>query len=724
MTGEQEPIPWSDQEKWAEIAVDISVLDYLKGRLAARLPARLRPATWQPLPPLDVLVSTSPPAPAPEAALPPASEAAAPRAWTLQGVPWRAFLALGLMLLAQAALNPPQRAKGLGVLLYLAALGPATLALRRAEWVLPPRPVRRWRLDDGLVRVWPLAPAVVFSVLAFVLNGHNRFTGLGVLSWLLAIGLVMATFWEGDLRWPRLRFPLRLTVDTWHLLVGGALLYLVGFHFFRLGSVPLEMFSDHAEKLLDIRDVLAGQWRVFFPRNAGREAIQMYLSAVLIRFAGMGFNFLTLKTSMAIAGSLALPYFYLLGKEWGNRRVGLFLLLLGGGSYWYNVLARVGLRLVLYPAFVAPLLYHLTRALRHGRRNDFVLTGLFLGFGMYGYSAFRLTPLVVLAAVGLFLLHRRAPEDRRRAVLGLVIVVAVSFAVFLPLGRYILEEPQAFSYRMATRLTQLERPYPGNPVAIFFSNLGRALVMGFWDNGEVWSLSIPHRPALGTVTAALMALGALGVFVHYLRRRRWEDVFLLLSIPLLLMPSVLSIAFPAENPLLSRAGGALVPMTLLAALALDGLYRSWRRWLGRRVAVGGVAVLLFLALVVNARLIFVDYAQEYRQSAWNNSEIGRVMRGFADAVGSEETVWVVPYPYWVDTRLVGLEAGFADWENVHRWPEQLPETTQIPGPKMFILKPEDGESLRLLQSLYPDAIMQRVVSAVPGRDFLVLITLR
>ncbi len=701
------------QEKTPLEPSDISLLDYLKGRLAAYLPSWARPAGWQPLPPMDWGETAPPPLPTPA----PASVAVAPR--RRRRWPWWGLLAPAGLLLGQTFLNPPRRGVGPGVLLYLVALLAAGMALLRRDWALPPLPTRRRPTDLGLARAAPIAPAAILALLAFVLNGGNRFTGLGLTCWLLAIGCTVAIFWEGRPSWRRLRAALPLTLDGWQLLVGGALLYLVAFHFFRLGSVPPEMFSDHAEKLLDIRDVLAGQWHVFFPRNAGREAIQMYLSAALIRFFGLGFTFLTLKTAMAIAGSLALPYFYLLGKAWGNRRVGLFLLLLGGGSYWYNVLSRVGLRLVLYPAFVVPLLYHLTRALRDGRRNDFVLAGLFLGFGMYGYSAFRLTPLLVLAALALTWLHRHTAAERRVRLVGVAVTGLVALVVFLPLGRYILDEPQNFSYRMATRLTQLERPYPGNPVAIFFGNLGRALVMGFWDNGEVWSQSIPHHPALGTVTAALFALGVFGVLVRYLRRRRWEDAFLLLSIPLLLLPSVLSLAFPRENPMLSRAGGALVPMTLLAALALEGLYRALRRTAGRWPARGVTSALLLAALAVNARLVFVDYAAEYRQNVWNNTEIARVMRGFVDSVGTEETVWVVPYPYWVDTRLVGLEAGFSDWEHVHRWREELPETTQISGPKMFILKPEDTDSLNLLRSLYPDALSWRVVSTVPGRDFVV-----
>jgi len=38
------------------------------------------------------------------------------------------------------------------------------------------------------------------------------------------------------------------------------------------------------------------------------------------------------------------------------------------------------------------------------------------------------------------------------------------------------------------------------------------------------------------------------VIVRYIRKRDWVDLFLLVSIPLLMMPSILSLAFPEENP--------------------------------------------------------------------------------------------------------------------------------------------------------------------------------
>ena len=90
------------------------------------------------------------------------------------------------------------------------------------------------------------------------------------------------------------------------------------------------MVSDHAEKLLDVWDVLHGQTSIFFPRNTGREAIQMYLTAGIIQLFHTGYTFLSLKIGTILAGLLTLPFIYLLGKELANRRVGLLALLFAG----------------------------------------------------------------------------------------------------------------------------------------------------------------------------------------------------------------------------------------------------------------------------------------------------------------------------------------------------------------------------------------------------------
>ena len=79
-----------------------------------------------------------------------------------------------------------------------------------------------------------------------------------------------------------------------------------------------------------------------------------------------------------------------------------------------------------------------------------------------------------------------------------------------------------------------------------------------WSNGGVWFHSVPDRPALDVVTGALFLTGVLLIMVRYAQKRRWLDV-LLASMPILLLPSILSLAFPDENPSLNRTAGHSYP---------------------------------------------------------------------------------------------------------------------------------------------------------------------
>ena len=67
------------------------------------------------------------------------------------------------------------------------------------------------------------------------------------------------------------------------------------FRVYRVNTIPPEPFSDHAEKILDVYDVSQGQTHIFFPRNTGREFIQMYWTLLMSWIFGTGLSFLSLK---------------------------------------------------------------------------------------------------------------------------------------------------------------------------------------------------------------------------------------------------------------------------------------------------------------------------------------------------------------------------------------------------------------------------------------------
>jgi hypothetical protein len=309
---------------------------------------------------------------------------------------------------------------------------------------------------------------------------------------------------------------------------------------------------------------------------------------------------------------------------------------------------------------------------------------------------------------------------RKQTLWRLGVLALVAFMVFLPLFRFALENPELFAFRSFTRLGSVERPLPGDGMQIFLKNLLNATTMFAWDDGEIWVVSVTHRPALDIISAALFYLGCTFLFIRYLRNRHWLDLFLLLSVPLLQMPSILSLAFPAENPALNRMSGAVVPVFLIVAIALDGLMSTLEARLGKvsgsRLAWGVAIVLAVFVSYQNFSLVFGEYARVYRLSSWNTSEMGKAIRQFTSSLGTSETAWVMAYPHWVDTRLVGINAGFP-LKDFAIWPEQLPDTLAASGAKLFLVKPEDGPGLESLQRLYPEGVLQEYTSAVENHNF-------
>ena len=651
----------------------------------------------------------------------------------LPPLPWRSLLACLLALIGQRMFEPPQTSTQLGIALYIAAFAVLAFALRHGEWKLPPLKPTAEGTDPLTYRGLLLLVSVVLLGWAFILFKDHLFTRSNVLLWILAVLGLLWAFWlnKASLRSAvqnSARFLQRqvwtINISRWTIVLIAATALVLFFRFSQTGGVPPEPFSDHAEKILDVYDVSQGNLQVFFPRNTGREAFQMYWTLFIARLFGTGLSFLSLKLGTAILGFLTLPFIYLLGKEIGGPRVGLIAFLLAGIAYWPNVISRVGLRFPLYPLFAAPTLFYLLRGLRTRNRNDFLLSGLFLGIGLHGYSPMRIIPFVVVVAFILYWLHSQSNGARKELPIWLVMLALVSMFVFLPLLRYWFDDPAVFGFRAFTRLGGIEQPLPGPAYQIFFSNLWNALRMFNYDDGEIWVHSVAHRPALDIVSAALFLFGAGLVLLRYLRNRHWLDLFLLVSIPLLLMPSVLSLAFPGENPALNRAGGAYIPAFIIGAMALDGLLTSFGRSGMRSVMMWGLAGILFLVSArQNYDLVFNQYYTLFRASSWNSSDMGRVVREFQQVYGRTDTVWIVPFEHWVDTRLPAVWAGIPN-RDMAMWREDLPQTLDFSGPKLFMVKADlehqegnDQETLDVLESLYPNGQLRMFDADVPGHDF-------
>ncbi|MCC6191960.1 MAG: hypothetical protein IT318_23265 [Anaerolineales bacterium] len=631
-------------------------------------------------------------------------------------------------------INGPELARPGAALLALGALVFAStlfldrlLGAPRALAVPQERPLTfRW---------WLLAVGVVGGVYAFLAAGGNQFRLGGVIAWIISVAAWLGAVWEWPMPaaeiWKRVQrraaavmqpdgLQLRL---SWLAMAFLAVLAVGAyFRFAQLASIPPEMTSDHVEKLFDVNDLLGGQRRVFFERNTGREPLQFYFAALVIRWLGTGLTMLTLKITSAVAGFLMLPFLFWLGRELEDDLLGLLAMLLAGVGFWATAISRVGLRFPLTPLFVAPMLLFFLRGARRGGRNDFLLSGLFLGLGLYGYSTIRMAPVLIMAAAVWLLMWPPAGITRRALVGNTVLLFATAFVVFVPLYRYATEPDNLFWYRSFSRLSGAEQAINGSPLRIFLSNNWNALRMFNYTGDDVWVNTLPGKPVLDFITGALFVLGAVFLLARLIWRRDRIAGLLLLAIPILLLPSTLSVAFPEENPSVVRGGGAIPVVFLIAAYPLWLLWqherRLWPSARGRWLAAGGLGLLLLMVTLANREMYFRRYPAQYIGSAQNASEIGRAVRDFAESIGSYDRAWICLHPHWADTRAVGLYAGRAGWEQVLP-AEELTSLSGDPRPLLLVINPRSDACLAAARSAFPTGTLSLFQSQRgTDKDFL------
>jgi len=634
------------------------------------------------------------------------------------------YLLTGLSsaILAQHQLEPPDPKIVPAILLYSLSSFLLLIGFQNSGNMSGIRDETESHWNDMLqIRGWFLLAALILLALAFKQFGGNEFTLLNIALWISGLVLFMFSVWQKEIK-PSGKLKFNRVFIVFVILAAAITLF---FRFYQLNSVPGEMFSDQAEKLYDVMDVLAGHTPIFFIRNTGREPLQFYLTAAIIKIFNTGISFLSLKIGTATAGFLTLLFIFLLGRELAGNWVGLGAAFFAGIAYWPNVISRVGLRFTFYPLFVAPVLYFLFKGLRERRINFLILAGLFLGLGLHGYSPIRVLPLLVIVIFALFGFSQSKSEERRFAAIGFILVVFTSLVVFLPLLRYLLENPGSFNYRLASRLTSLENPIHDPVILIFLGNLWKSITMFFYNNGVTWVNSIPNRPALDIFSAVFFFIGLLktGFFLFSSKEKNWREISILLSIPILMLPSILALAYPAENPSLNRSSGAVVPVFFVCAYGFVGVasevIKRANRLLGKFAAFALLSLLALGSLWMNFDLVFNQYADQFLRNAWNSSEIGAQIARFVNAGNSPENAFVVPYPHWVDTRLVGIHAGFPGTDYA-LWPHEVQITENFTGRKLFILKPEDQQSLDTIKFLYPDAQEEIYYSRTPGKDFIMV----
>ena len=246
--------------------------------------------------------------------------------------------------------------------------------------------------------------------------------------------------------------------------------------------------------------------------------------------------------------------------------------------------------------------------------------------------------------------------------------------------------------------------------------------MPFYKNGQIWVHSVTNRPALDVISASFFFIGMI-FLVHRIKyHKKWEFVALLISIPVLMMPSILSLAYPGENPSLNRSAGAYVPIFIIIGIGFtfikDSILEMFPKKISKIVAMVFCVLVGIISIKNNYKLVFSNYKEQFDRNAWNSSEIGEVITNFVQSGGEKDNAYVIPYPHWVDTRLVGFNARHPGKDYALNR-SAISVLSIDEDKKLFIYKPEDFDTNEVLEQYFPDGQISIYYSEVPGKDFII-----
>ncbi len=572
---------------------------------------------------------------------------------------------------------------------------------------------RRW----SALRLLCLGLSLICTIGAFGLNDNNEFSGRGVVAWFLAIGFFLYVWWEPMKGGRRLRERFRLAshVSRAELLralaVGSLVIVVVGLaaflRFYRLDWLPGDAGGIEADIGNDVREVVNGHFYIYFPRMI-QEGSMLYLPAALVKFFHVALDYNVLKITSALAGVVGVGLTYLMLKEAFSSRLTAFVgALFMAVSFWPVTISRIALTLAVAPAFAALAMLFLLRALKYNRINDFLLCGLVAGFGLHFYIGMRVLPFLISACLGVKLVtllwRQRWRESTaligRGLLLGVMLVI-----VFAPMARTWHDQPEYYMHMTRVR-SQGSAANDFNALGRFGHNLQNAVWMFNWRSDVSTLHNIPYRRSLDPVMGAFLLAGGAIAIGGWLFYRRGPFPYLLLGFIAFLLPSVLVLAFPGENPSAGRAAGVM-PLTfgvvaLPVSFVLSRIYRALSPPAGLAVSSLLLVGLMVPVTIYNYNWYFDDYHASYVSSAGPSSCLADLIRKEKGSDPSLQMVYFVGVGGWVDGGGLKLMLGQPDW--IADSQTDKDSLSKHARNSLYVLNVDDSKSRSQLSSFFPGA---------------------
>ena len=388
-----------------------------------------------------------------------------------------------------------------------------------------------------------------------------------------------------------------------------------------LDALPPGISSDEATNLIDSA-WLAQTGRAALYEDGGRpEPLFQFYGALTSLFFGN--TVWAFRFTSALWGLLALPAVYFAScqcfaeqSQSLRRLCGLLALIVAATALGHICISRSLYRAVPLTFFLALAVGFCLRALREGRRKDYLMTAAFIACAIYSYTTGLVLPMAALPlAATLAVFQRRA---WRRWLPGLMLLGIALLLLTAPVAFLLLTNPEAI-------LARAQSVAAGSGVD--WSRSLTAMVAQFFTRGdENPQYNVADAPLIDPAIAPLFCLGFVYLVMRFWRPSAVLPLSLLLlnSVPTLLSNEI-------THGLRIYAEFAVIP--LIAAAGLIPLYHLLRISLRAERAAG--YALLIATLAVFAHLTAKSKAV-YDEFWRTEASQGRVWRVHDQALSSSE----------------------------------------------------------------------------------------
>lgn len=370
----------------------------------------------------------------------------------------------------------------------------------------------------------------------------------------------------------------------------GVVLIAAFLRLWRISQLPPGLHADESYHLLMAQEILSGKsLPIFITGNNGYEPMVVYLAAIPLAILGpitwAG------RLAMAWAGIVGVATAIRCGNEmFPRRQIGALAGLVLAGLFWNVDFSRFGSQPILAAVIAAGAMAALARAVRTGRRRDYVVAGVCLGMGLYAYVAFRVFLLIPVGAILVIWLTRRLAggSNHRTVLAGGLLAGGVALLVFAPLGLFFAAHPDLFLARFQE--TTLPLTAHLSTVKTLLSNAQTTFGSLFFKGDANWRHNISGRPALDIFQAVFFVLGLAAIIWRWRQSQSWTlGLWLIVGF----VPSIITV----ESPHFGRAIIVTPALALLAALGIELALKWIPKQMGRWVV--GSALVLSMGLTLH-----------------------------------------------------------------------------------------------------------------------------